>query len=77
MCVWQYNGNIRRKKVDTSCVKQSDKPKYVAHVLREAVPKNKSITTTRLSTYVAYILRGAVSKRLRYVPRAEITDIII
>ena len=39
VCVLQAYDNIRRKQVDTSCVKQSDIPKYVVHVLGGAVSK--------------------------------------
>ena len=36
LSVWQCLIQ-RRKQVDTLCVKQSDKPKYIAHVLGGAV----------------------------------------
>ena len=33
LSVWQCDGDIKKKQVGTSCVKQSDTPKYVIHVL--------------------------------------------
>ena len=57
------------------CVKQSDTPKYVAHVLGEAISKKygqqQYYDTPK---YVVHVLGGVVSKTYRRLPRAEITD---
>ena len=52
LCVWQFNDTIREQ-VDTFCVKQSDTPKYVVHVMEESVSKKNrqaALTAKRLRT---------------------------
>ena len=71
VCVVISNDNIRRKQVDTSCVKQPDKSKYVAHVSGGAVskkyrPQHYSYDTPK---YVAQVLGRAVSRKYRRLPR--------
>ena len=68
--MWQSNDIIRRKQVETFCVKQSDTLKYIARVLGGAVSKNidNTIFTTALRTWYTRVPRtrvlgGAVSKR--------------
>ena len=70
------NDNIRRKQVGTSCVQQSNTPKYAAHILGGAVSKKYKRQHYNYDTprYVARVLEGAVSKRYRHRPRAEIAD---
>ena len=75
LCSFEYvaisNDNTRKKKV-----KQSDTPKYVAHVLGGAVSKKYRRQHYNCDTpkYVAHELGGPVSKRYRRLPRTEILD---
>ena len=57
-------------------VKQSDKPKYVAHVFGRAVSNKYTRQHYNYDTpkYVAYILGGDVSKRYRRFPITKIND---
>ena len=69
--MWQSNDNVRNKQVDTS-VKQSDKPKYVAHVLGGAISKNyKQRYYYNTPKYILYVLRGAVSKTYRHISESR------
>ena len=62
MC--QSNDNKRRKQVGISCVKQSDKPKYVAHVLVGAVSKKyRQYRYYDTPKYVVHILGEAASDK--------------
>ena len=52
-------------------MKQSDKPKYVAHVLGEAVSKKyKQQHYYDTPKYVVHVLEGAVSKTYRRLPES-------
>ena len=71
-------GNLlqRRKQVGTSCVKQPNKPEYVAYLLGGAVSKKyrRQHYNYDALKYVAHVLGGDVSKTCRRLPRAEIAD---
>ena len=72
VCVCQSNYNVRRKQVDTSCVKQSDKPTYGANVLGGAVSKkNRHQHYYDTPKYVAYVLGRPVSKAYRRLPESQ------
>ena len=48
--------------MDTSCVKQPNKLKYVAHVLGEVVPKNyRQQPYYDMPKYVVHVMEGATS----------------
>ena len=64
--MWQSDDKIRRKQVGPSCVKQSDKPKYVVPVSGGAVskkPRQQHYYDT--PKYVIHVLGGTVSNTAR------------
>ena len=71
VCMWQSDDDIRRKQVDTSSVKQSDKPKYVVHVSGEVVSKKYRQHYNDTPKYVMHVLGGAVSKTYRRLSESK------
>ena len=63
------NDSIRKKPVDTFCVKQSGTPKYIVHLLRGAASKKyRQEYDYDTPKYVIHVLGGAVSKTYRRLP---------
>ena len=63
LCVDGWQSNTKKEtSVDTSCVKQSDKHKYAAHVLGGAVSKKYRHYYCDTPKYAVHVLGGAVSK---------------
>ena len=61
--------------MDTSCVKQSGKSKYVARVLKRAVLKKyEQQPDYGKPKYVAHVVGEVVSKRYISLPRTKTTD---
>ena len=64
--------NIRRKRADASCVKQSGTLKYVVHILGGTVSnKYRHHHYYDTSRYVVYVLGEAVSKTYRCLPESR------
>ena len=73
LCVWQFDDNKRRKRVDTSCVKQSDSPSTLYTYCGEPDQRNTDTSTNYYDTskYVIDVLGGAVSKTYRRLPESR------